>query len=96
MPAERPDTCRPCGTDRLHHSIISLDHQAQGCATSQSSWAHYLHHLVELPGIEPATEIALTWVDVEFDYAKRRETTCGYAKGVDGVNTWAAYSHTQD
>jgi hypothetical protein len=71
---------------------------------------------VELPGIEPATEIALTCESARFQYAKRREnkacrksgspgatcsvsaafsvhdakvreTTCGYAKGVDGVNT---------
>ena len=41
---------------------------------------------MELPGIEPATETALTWVNVEFDYAKLRETTWGYAKGVDAVN----------
>jgi NAD(P)-dependent dehydrogenase (short-subunit alcohol dehydrogenase family) len=41
---------------------------------------------VELPGIEPATEIPLTCRNAELDYAKVREATCGYAKGVDGVN----------
>jgi hypothetical protein len=30
---------------------------------------------VELPGIEPATEIALTCGNTEFDDAKRREST---------------------
>jgi hypothetical protein len=30
---------------------------------------------VELPGIEPATEIALTGGNAEFEYEKRRETT---------------------
>lgn len=42
--------------------------------------------MVELPGIEPAAEMVLTCGNAEFEYAKRRETTCGYAKGVDGVN----------
>jgi hypothetical protein len=41
---------------------------------------------VELPGIEPASEIVLTCVNVEPDDAKRRETTWEYAKGVDRVN----------
>src|SRR6478609_4618274 len=46
--------------------------------------------VVELPGIEPATEIALSCGNAEFDDAKQRkqrEMTCGYAKGVDGINT---------
>ncbi len=42
---------------------------------------------VELPGIEPATEIPLTWTNTESKYAKRREMTCGYASGVDGINS---------
>src|SRR5271166_3727643 len=41
---------------------------------------------VELPGIEPATKNGVTCGNAEFDYAKRRETTCGYTGGVDGVN----------
>jgi hypothetical protein len=43
---------------------------------------------VELLGIEPPSEIALTCGNTgrEND-AKVRETTCGYAKGVDGTNT---------
>jgi hypothetical protein len=44
--------------------------------------------MVELPGIEPATEMALTCGNVGNDYAKQREMTWGYAKGVDGVNTF--------
>jgi hypothetical protein len=35
---------------------------------------------VELPGIEPATEIALTCVNAVLDDAKVRETTRKYAK----------------
>jgi hypothetical protein len=34
--------------------------------------------------------MVLTCGNAEFDYAKRRETTsiaCGYANGVDGINT---------
>ena len=45
--------------------------------------------LVELPGIEPDTQIALTYGNAEIatrDYAKRHQTTCGYAKGVDAIN----------
>jgi hypothetical protein len=42
---------------------------------------------VELPGIEPVTETNVTCGNAETNYAKLRETTCGYAKGVDGVNT---------
>ncbi len=30
---------------------------------------------VELPGIEPATEMALTCGNAEFQYARQRETT---------------------
>jgi hypothetical protein len=44
---------------------------------------------VELPGIEPVAEIALTCGYAESEvrkYAKRRETTCGYAADVDGIN----------
>jgi hypothetical protein len=42
---------------------------------------------VELPGIELGAYIELTCRNAELDYAKVRETTCGYGKGVDGVNT---------
>jgi len=47
---------------------------------------------VELPGVEPSAEIALTWRNaVTYDAKRRettkaRETTCGYATGVDGIN----------
>jgi hypothetical protein len=41
---------------------------------------------VELPGIEPFQEIALTCGNAGFEYAKRRELTCGYAEPVDGIN----------
>jgi hypothetical protein len=41
---------------------------------------------VELPGIEPASENDLTCGHIGTDDAKVRETTCGYATGVDGVN----------
>jgi len=41
---------------------------------------------VELPGIEPDAEIALSWEGLRFKYAKRRETACGYATVVDGVS----------
>jgi hypothetical protein len=47
---------------------------------------------VELPGIEPDTEFVVSCGNAEFDDAKqrettqRRETTCGGAKGVDGIN----------
>ena len=46
---------------------------------------------VELPGIEPATKIALSCGNAGTErktrkYVKRRKTTCGYAKGVDGIN----------
>lgn len=42
---------------------------------------------MELPGIEPAPEMALACGNVEFDCAKRREITCRYAAGVDEINT---------
>jgi hypothetical protein len=42
--------------------------------------------LVELPGIEPGVKIALNCEDAGLAYAKRRQTTCGYAGGVDGIN----------
>ena len=45
---------------------------------------------MELPGIEPDTKIALTSGNAGSEYAKRRESTqktCGYAKGVDCINT---------
>jgi hypothetical protein len=42
---------------------------------------------VELPGIEPVAKCALTCGNVEVDYAKRRQTTCGYAGSVDGINS---------
>jgi hypothetical protein len=41
---------------------------------------------VELPGIEPGSKIRLTCGSDEIEYAKRRETTCGYAEAVDGIN----------
>ena len=43
---------------------------------------------MELPGIEPAVEIALTCGDAYLRYAKVRETTRN-ANGVDGVNSSA-------
>jgi hypothetical protein len=47
--------------------------------------------LVELPGIEPVAKMALSWENTGFDDAKRHEITsidtCGYAEGVDGINT---------
>jgi hypothetical protein len=46
--------------------------------------------MVELPGIEPGGKRALTRGDADLatrNNAKVRETTCGYARGVDGVNT---------
>jgi hypothetical protein len=49
-----------------------------------------LHVLVELPGIEPVIETNVTCGNAKLttrNNAKLRETTCGYAKGVDGVNT---------
>ena len=38
---------------------------------------------------DPPSEIALSCGNAESGYAKRREreTTCGYAKGVDDINT---------
>ena len=42
---------------------------------------------LELPGIEPATKIALICTNDEFDNAKVREMNCGNAEGVDGINT---------
>lgn len=45
---------------------------------------------MELPEIEPAPKGLVSCRNVEFDYAKRRERRgmiCGYARGVDGVNT---------
>jgi len=43
--------------------------------------------LVELPGIETALDMAMSCGNVEFNYAKRREKTCGYAESVDGINS---------
>ena len=43
----------------------------------------------ELPGIERTPEIALACRNTQVDDAKLRETTFGYAKGVDGINTMA-------
>ena len=40
-----------------------------------------------LPGIEPVTKALVTSVNVRFQYAKQRESTWEYVKGVDGVNT---------
>jgi hypothetical protein len=47
---------------------------------------------VELPGIEPVTETALSCTNTKSDNAKSPEMTRNYlriAKGVDGVNTVA-------
>jgi hypothetical protein len=41
---------------------------------------------VELPGIEPGPKIALNWENSGIYDAKVRESACGYAKGVDGIN----------
>lgn len=41
---------------------------------------------VELPGIEPSSEISLNWGNSGIDDAKRRDMTCGYAEAVDGIN----------
>ena len=44
---------------------------------------------MELPGIELGTEISFTCGNAKSVYAKVpkvRETTCGYARGVDGIN----------
>ena len=46
--------------------------------------------LVELPGIEPGPKTDLNWDNREFttrNDAEHRKTTCGYAEGVDGINT---------
>jgi hypothetical protein len=51
---------------------------------------------VEPPGIEPAAEIIVTCGNAENNDAKRRETTCGYAKGVDGVNIPNPYRRAVD
>jgi hypothetical protein len=49
---------------------------------------------VELPGIEPSVKVAADlrkrWIAIRETtrkHVKRRETTCGYAKGVDDINT---------
>jgi hypothetical protein len=42
---------------------------------------------VELPGIERAAKSPMSCENDEIHDAKRRETTYGYARGVDGVNT---------
>ena len=49
---------------------------------------------VEPPGIEPAPKMVVSCGNVEFDYAKVRETTCGYPEGVDGINTARPLSRT--
>jgi hypothetical protein len=44
---------------------------------------------VELPGIEPGPKIRLNSGNADLptrNDAKRREMTCGYAEGVDGIN----------
>ena len=38
------------------------------------------YQLVELPGIEPLQKNELTCGNTESDYAKQRETTCGYTE----------------
>jgi hypothetical protein len=43
--------------------------------------------IVELPGIEPGPKISSTCRNSGIDDAKQRETTCGHANGVDGINT---------
>ena len=48
---------------------------------------------MELPEIEPDAEITLNCGNTEFDDARRQkapEMTCGYAKGVDDINTQSA------
>jgi hypothetical protein len=42
---------------------------------------------VELPGIELAAKRPMNCGNAENHDAKVRETTCGYVKGVDAVNT---------
>jgi hypothetical protein len=49
-----------------------------------------LHHLVELPGIEPAAKIGVTCGNADSDDAKQRENDAkrpaDTPSGVDGVN----------
>ena len=50
---------------------------------------------MELPGIEPAPKMTLTCGMLKSTTrtdAKVREMTCGYAKGVDGINTMLAFA----
>jgi len=49
---------------------------------------------VELPGIEPGSKIDLSWDNSGIDDAKRREMTCGYAEGVDGINIARPFART--
>ena len=61
---------------------------ADGCGTSTQAWS--AAHLVELPGIESAAKSSLNseipHLTTPYD-VKRRQATCGYTNGVDGVNT---------
>jgi hypothetical protein len=52
---------------------------------------------VELPGIEPGPKIRLNSGNADLptrNDAKRREMTCGYAEGVDGINTARPFTRT--
>ena len=51
--------------------FIDVDREEKQARACRSD----LHIPVELPGIEPASEIALTWANAGFQYAKVRETT---------------------
>jgi hypothetical protein len=70
-------------TGRMHRNLdADLDvAQVSGDFTFVTSC-----FVVQLPGIEPVAEMALTCGNVETANAKVRETTWGYAKGVDDVN----------
>ena len=61
--------------------MAPLSRDVLGCTGSVRNY-----RLVELPGIEPAPEIAVTLKLATRNDVKRRETTCGYARGVDDIN----------
>ena len=73
----------------LRHRTVGIGSAAgttsEHCVPAVCRLSGSMFSSVELPGIEPATKINLTWGNAEFGW---RETTCEYS--VDDINTVGA------
>jgi len=79
--AGRKSPRSPCG--RLRKVVFLLGGRGDDCVLRPVTRPFS----VELPGIERAAISPMTCGNDEIHDAKQRETTYGYARGVDGVNT---------